>query len=326
MISNFWRDKKVLVTGGAGFIGSHLVEKLLAKKAKVTVLSYTDLKESENLQEIKGRFKFIKGDARHQKMADKACQNQDIVINLAAKIGGIGYLRSHPGAVFHDNLLMAIVMLEAARKAGVERFLAVSSACVYPRNCSVPTPETEGFQDQPEPINEAYGWVKRMTEKMASYYHQEFKMKIAIVRPYNCYGPRDRFDPKHSNVVASLIKKVVDGQDPIVVWGSGKQTRAFLYVEDLVEGMMLAIEKYPVADAVNLGSNEETTVKGLIEKILEIAGVKRRVVFDISKPDGSPRRKSDNQKAREKLGFVAKTKLNQGLKKTIKWYNRRVNK
>lgn len=319
-MSNFWSKKKVLVTGGAGFIGSHLVEKLVEKEAKVTVLDNLQNGTLENLTKVKDKFKFVKGDCRDQKTADRSCKNKDIVMNLAARVGGIEYNRTHQGTMLRDNLLIGTVMLEGARNAKVERFLVVSSACVYPRNCSVPTPESEGFLDEPEPTNGGYGWAKRIAEKLGMYYGEEFSMKVGIVRPYNCYGPRDHFDPETSHVIPALIKRVFDGEDPVVVWGSGKQTRAFLYVEDLVEGMMLAIEKYPAPDPVNLGTDEEVTIKDLIKKILEIAKIDRKVVFDTSKPDGSPRRNSDNKKAKEKIGFVTKTKLDEGLEKTIKWY------
>ncbi|KKQ00966.1 MAG: NAD-dependent epimerase/dehydratase [Candidatus Levybacteria bacterium GW2011_GWB1_36_18] len=159
-----------------------------------------------------------------------------------------------------------------------------------------------------------------MSEKLGMYYAEEFGMKVGIVRPYNCYGPRDHLDPEMSHVIPALIKRVFDGEDPIKVWGSGKQTRAFLYVNDLAEGMIQAIEKYPVPDPVNLGTDEEISIKELIKKILDISGINAKIEFDLSKPDGSPRRNSDNSKAEEKLGFQAKTNIDQGLKETIEWY------
>ena len=316
-MDNFWKSKKVLVTGGEGFVGSHVVEKLIERDAKVSVL---DRSQSGNLKKLEGKYNFIKGSCDDMETAEKSCQNQDIVMNLAARVGGIEYNRTHQATMLRDNLLIETIMLEAAHRVRVERFLVVSSACVYPRNCSVPTPESEGFLDEPEPTNGGYGWAKRMAEKEGQYYAEEFGMKVGIVRPYNCYGPRDHFDPETSHVIPALIKRVFDGENPVKVWGSGSQTRAFLYVEDLAEGMILAIEKYPVPDPVNLGTDEEVSIKELINKILEISGVKTKVVFDTTKPDGSLRRNSDNKKAKEKIGFTAKIKLDEGLEKTINWY------
>lgn len=319
---NYWQDKRVLITGGAGFIGSHLVEKLVAGGAKVTVLDNLQNGSLANLKMVQKKIRFIKGDCRDMETAKTACREQEVVMNLAARVGGIEYNKTHQGTMFRDNMLIATVMLEAARRAGAERFLVVSSACVYPHNCSIPTPESEGFLDEPEPTNGGYGWAKRMAEKLGMYYAEEFRMKIGIVRPYNCYGPRDHFESKNSHVIPALIKRVFDREDPVVVWGSGKQTRAFLYVEDFVEGIILAIEKYPLPDPVNLGTDEEVTIKGLVYKIIKLAKIHPKVHFDTTKPDGSPRRNSDNKKAKEKLGFIAQTKLKNGLRKTIEWYKK----
>lgn len=320
----FWKDKKVLVTGGTGFIGSHVVERLLDLGAQVSVLyRHTDGK-IKNIAYLRDRVNFIKGDCTNPDDAYIACKKQEIVLNLAARVGSITYNMTHQGTMMRDNLLIATAMLDAALKARVDRFLVVSAACIYPRNCKIPTPETEGFVSEPEPTNGGYGWAKRMSELLGKYYQEEFGMKIGIVRPYNCYGPRDNFDPKVSHVIPSLIKKVLDGENPIVVWGSGKQTRAFLYVEDLVEGILLTIERYPVADAINLGIDEEVSIKELINKIVKISGVKTSIVFDTTKSDGSPRKNSDNRKAFGKIGFKAKIKLDEGLKKTIFWYREKL--
>ncbi len=324
-MNNFWKDKKVLVTGGAGFIGSHVVEKLIEKQAKVTVLDNLQNGNLNNLKSVSGKFNFINGDCSDQKIAEKACLEQEIVMNLAARVGGIEFNRTHQATMMRDNLLIGTVMLEAAKKANVERFLVVSSACVYPRDCKIPTPESEGFLDEPESTNGGYGWAKRMAEKLGMYYEEEFGMKVGIVRPYNCYGPRDHFDPELSHVIPALIKRVMDGENPIKVWGSGKQTRAFLYVEDLANGMIDSIEKYSVADPINLGSDEEISVNELIKKIIKACGASTKIEFDLTKPDGSPRRNSDNKKAKEKTGFVPETGLDEGLQKTIEWYRKNRN-
>ncbi|MEK7572824.1 MAG: NAD-dependent epimerase/dehydratase family protein [Patescibacteria group bacterium] len=319
-MKNFWKNKKVLVTGGAGFIGSHLVEKLVERNAIVTILDNLQNGKKENLDSVKNKVNFIKGDCTDISTALKACNDQDIVMNLAARVGGIEYNRTHQATMLRDNLLIETITLEAAHRAGVERFLVVSSACVYPRNCSVPTPESEGFLDEPEPTNGGYGWGKRMSELLGKYYMEEFGMKVGIARPYNCYGPRDHFDPEHSHVIPALIKRVFDGENPLNVWGSGRQTRAFLYIDDFVEGLMRTIEKYPVADAVNIGTNEEVSIAELVRKIVKLSKKKIKIVFDTTKSDGSPRRNSDNTKAKEKIGFKAKVSLDEGLSKTIAWY------
>lgn len=325
MNSHFWKNKKVLVTGGAGFIGSHLVDKLVESEARVTVLDNLQNGTKNNLESVADKITFIEGDCTNLATAIHASKNIEVVMNLAARVGGIEYNRTHQATMLRDNLPIETVMIEAARKQQVERFLVVSSACVYPRTCTVPTPEAEGFIDEPEPTNGGYGWAKRMAEKLGEYYAEEFKMQVGIVRPYNCYGPRDHFDPEVSHVIPALIKRVFDGENPVVVWGSGKQTRAFLYVKDLVEGMMLTIENYPVPDPINLGTNEEISMKDLVQKIISISGKQVDIRFDNSKPDGSPRRNSDNTKAQEKVNFASKTTLDDGLLQTINWYkNKRI--
>lgn len=319
-MNNFWKQKKVLVTGGAGFIGSHVAEKLVGKGAKVSIIDNLASGSLDNLVKVRNEVNFVKGDCTVLEEAEKACKGQDIVMNLAAKVGGIEYNRTHQATMLRDNLPIETTMIEAARRAGVRRFLVISSACVYSHDCSIPTPESEGFLGEPEGTNGGYGWAKRMGEKIGEYYAQEFGMNVGVVRPYNCYGPRDHFESDKSHVIPALIKRVFDKENPVKVWGSGNQTRAFLYVDDLAEGMILAIEKYPKPDPINLGTDEEVSIKDLIEKIVKISNVHARIEFDTSKPDGSPRRNSDNKKAIEKIGFKPNIKLDEGLKKTINWY------
>jgi GDP-L-fucose synthase len=322
MKTTFWKNKKVLVTGGTGFIGSHVVEKLVEKGATVSVLDSFNPGKDKNLQTVIKDIHKIKGNCANIENALKATEGQDVVMNLAARVGGIEFNRTHQATMLRDNFQIGTTMIEAARQSDVERFLVVSSACVYPRHCAIPTPESEGFVDEPEPTNGGYGWAKRMAEKLGAYYAEEYGMKVGIVRPYNSYGPRDHFDPEKSHVIPALIKRVLGGENPVNVWGSGKQTRAFLYVEDLAEGMILAIEKYPVPDPINLGSQEEVSIGELVKKIVKLSGLKNKVQFDTTKPDGSPRRNSDNTKAIEKLSFQQKFTLDQGLAKTIDWYKK----
>lgn len=321
-MNNFWQDTKVLVTGGTGFIGSHVVEQLVALDAKVTVFDRMSRGIVKNIEYLKNKVRFVPGDCTSESDAKNSCANQQVVMNLAASVGGIEYNSTHQASMLVDNIKIASVMIEAARVARVERFLVVSSACIYPATAKIPTAETEGFLTEPEPTNGGYGWAKRMAEKLGMYYSQQYGLKVGIVRPYNAYGPRDHFDREKSHVIPALIKRVFDGENPLRVWGSGNQTRAFLYVEDFAQGLISAIEKYPVADPVNIGTDEEVSIKELIKMIVEISGKKTAIEFDTLKPDGSPRRNSDNRKAIEKIGFHATTRLEDGLKRTIAWYKK----
>lgn len=316
----FWSGKHVLVTGGAGFIGSHVVEKLVKRGAVVSVLDTLENGQRENLADVQNTVRLIVGSASHLPDALAACQGQDLVMNLAARVGGIEYNRTHQATMMRDNLQIVTSMLEASRQAGIEQFLAVSSACVYPRTCSVPTPESEGFLDEPEPTNGGYGWAKRMSETLARYYAEEFGMKVSVIRPYNVYGPRDHFDPQVSHVIPALIRRVLARENPLTVWGSGQQTRSFIYVEDIAEGIITAVEKHPRPDPINLGTDAELSIANLVQVILTLSKVDVDIEFDTSKPDGSPRRNSDNRKAQKLLGFTAETPLEEGLQKTIEWY------
>lgn len=319
MKKQFWKNKRVLVTGGAGFIGSHVVEQLVGLGTRVTVLDDFSNGSRSNLKRVSGQITIIRGDATNLKTCLKACTNQDLLINMVARVGGIEFNRTHQGEMFYQNMLLELAPLEAARLSGVDRVLMVSSACVYPRNASIPTPESEGFMDEPEPTNSGYGWAKRMGEIAARLYADQYKLKTGVVRPYNCYGPRDHFNPEKSHVIPALIKRVMDGENPITVWGTGAQTRSFLYVDDLARGIILAAENLPFSESVNLGSTEEVTMKELVELIKRISGSNSPIKLDKSKPDGSPRRVSDNRLAEKLFGFKPKVTLEEGLKRTIEW-------
>lgn len=317
-MKDFWKNKKVLVTGGTGFVGSFVAEQLLNKGAIVTVTTKSG--NAENVSEILDRIKILKLDLTDPNAAEEAVKDQEIVLHVASKIAGIQYNIDHPATMFGDTVVMAKNILEASHKNNVERVLITSSACVYPRFCTIPTPETEGFVDDPEPTNLGYGWAKRVCELMARFYAQEYGMKIAIARPYNCYGPKDDFDPATSHVIPGLIKRVFDGENPLNVWGSGKQSRSFLYVEDFARGLIEITEKYSEADPVNIGTEEEVTIGDLAKFIVELSGKDIKIIFDTSKPDGQPRRNCDTTKAKEKFEYQAKIPLKEGLRKTIEWY------
>ncbi len=246
------------------------------------------------------------------------------MLHLAVKQGGLGYSIKNQSVMFRENMLSFLNVIEAARLENVERMLTTSSACVYPRFCTIPTPETEGFLDEPEPTNSGYGWSKRMAEKMSQWYVEQYGMKIAIARPYNAYGPRDNFDLETSHVIPALIRRIMEGEDPVLVWGSGKQSRAFLYVTDFARGLLEVTEKYPVGDPINIGTDEEVTVGKLVSDICRIAGKQPKIVFDTTKPEGQPRRNCDTRKAKEKVGYTAQLSLEEGLTKTIQWYRENI--
>lgn len=325
-MNNFWKNKKVLVTGGAGFTGSHLVEMLVDLGAVVTVVDNLENGRLDYLKAVKDKITFFQEDLRDFKKAKEVCEGQEIVLHLAAKVAGVDFNRQHLGTMFRDNVMINTNVLEVAREAGVERFLVVSSACVYPRHCTIPTPETEGFKDSPEPTNEGYGWAKRMAEIQAKLYAQEFGMKVGIARPYNTYGPRDHFEPDKSHVIPALIKRIFDEENPLTVWGTGEQSRSFVYVTDVTKGLLEVIEKYPFTDPLNIGTDEEIKIKDLVKLIMSLSGKNSELYFDTSRPTGQPRRNCDNTKAKEKIGFEAKMSLEEGLRKTIFWYRENIYK
>lgn len=320
MTNNFWRNKKVVVTGGAGFIGSHVSELLVENGASVTILDDFSNARPENITTINNSVHVINGNAMDLAVCKKAFAGNSIVINMVAKVGGIEYNRTHQADMFYDNALLELIPLKAAQECSIKRVLLVSSACVYPHNASTPTPESEGFLDDPEPTNLGYGWAKRMGEVGARVFSDQYNMDVAVVRPYNCYGPRDHFENEKSHVIPALIKRIVSGENPVTVWGSGTQTRSFLYVEDFARGIILATEKLPKNTPVNLGSDEEVTMLELIDKIKKISNTSFEIKLDRSKPDGSPRRKSDNTLSQNLIGFKPVITLDEGLKKTITWY------
>jgi len=320
-LTSNWEGKNVLVTGGAGFIGSHLVETLidLGSNVSITVLG----KEDGNLflSHVLDKINIIEGDLTKPESCLEATKNIDRVFHLAGLVRGVGYNASHPAELLTSNVLMNIQMLEAARKNDVNKYLFMSSACGYPLEAPVPLEETYFFEGEPEPTNGTYGHAKRIGEIQASAYKEEYGMKIAIARPFNAYGPRDNFDPKESHVIPALIKKSLERIDPFLIWGDGKATRAFIYVSDIVKGLLLLLEKYAVCDPLNLGTDEEISVKDLAFLILNLSGyLDAKVEFQSDKPAGQPRRSASIKKAKEKIGFVAKVKLENGILETIKWY------
>ena len=311
----------MVVTGGYGFIGSHLVERLLAVGANVKVADFAPGNGARNhLEAVADDIEFQQADLGDPEICAKICQGADVVMHLAAKIRGVGYNVKHHGEMFFSNALMNLHMMEAARMASIDRFLCVSTVGVYPKECEVPTPEEDGFKGEPETSGFGYGWSKRLAEVQARCYKDEHGMKIAIVRPYNVYGPRMDFNPETAPVVSSQIRKVLEAKDVLTVWGDGEQTRSFTYVSDEVAGMMLAVEKYPEADPLNIGTSEEIKIKDLVRLIVRLSGKDLQIKFDTSKPSGAARRCPDISKAERLIGYQPKVRMQEGLQKTMDWY------
>jgi len=303
------KNKKILVTGGAGFLGSCVVDALLTRgvlRENIVVprTKETDLRKWEN--------------------CEAAVRGQDVVIHLAAVVGGIGANREHPGKFFYENLMMGIQLMEAARLAGVKKFVAIGTVCAYPKFTPVPFKEDDLWNGYPEETNAPYGLAKKMLLVQAQAYRQEYGFDAIYLLPVNLYGPGDNFDPSSSHVIPALIKKVAEAKKEnrefIEAWGTGKATREFLYVEDAAEGIALATEKYEKPDPVNLGSGTEISIKELTELICRLMDFKGEIRWDSSKPDGQPRRVLDVSRAQKEFGFRAKTGFEEGLMKTIDWY------
>lgn len=312
---SFYKDKRVLVTGGCGFIGSYLVELLVKDGSQVTVCDNLSRGSLERIGSVRKKIKFLKSDLSSYDSCLRSCKEQEIVMNLAAKVTGIEYNRTHMTDMFISNMALQQNMIKAAAGSGVKRFLQVSTACIYPHDAIVPTPESEGERGQPEPTNLGYGWAKRMGEVLARFYAKESDMEIAIARPFNAYGLRDHFNEETSHVIPALIKRVLDGDDPVVVWGTGNQSRAFIHAKDIALGMKIITEKYAKADPVNIGHGNEVTIKELLNLILKITGKNPKVIFDTSKPDGYPRRAADTIKLREITGgWTPDTPLEEGIR------------
>jgi GDP-L-fucose synthase len=315
---SFWSNKRILVTGGVGFLGSFVVEKLRERGCKDV---YVPRSKDYNLVEMEA-VKKIYRDAK-----------PDIVIHLAARVGGIGANLANPGKFFYDNLMMGVQMMEVGRQVGIEKFVAIGTICAYPKFTPVPFKEEDLWNGYPEETNAPYGLSKKMLLVQAQAYRQQYGFNAIYLLPVNLYGPKDNFDPESSHVIPALIKKMVDAMyepnkpnkrkelhDTITVWGTGKATREFLYVEDCVKAILLAAEKYNKPDPINIGAGFEISIKELVELIAKLTGFKGEIVWDTSKPDGQPRRMLDTSRAEQEFGFKANTSLEEGLKKTINWY------
>ena len=301
--------KRILVTGGAGFLGRYMVKKLEERGCKEI---FVPRSKDYNL---------IDNEAVKRLYQDS---KPDIVIHLAAKVGGIGATNEKPAEFFYNNLIMGIQMMEQGRLSNIEKFVAIGTVCAYPKNIPIPSREEDLWNGYPEETNASYGLAKKMTLVQAQAYRQQYGFNAIYLLPVNLYGPGDNFDPKTSHAIPALIKKCLDtikeDKEEIVVWGTGKPTREYLYVEDAAEGILLATEKYDKSDPVNLGSGFEISIKDLVELIANLTGFKGRIMWDTSKPDGQPMRLFDSSRAERGFGFKATTSFEEGLRKTIEWY------
>jgi GDP-L-fucose synthase len=313
---SFFKGKKILVTGGAGFLGEPVVRRLVERGADRGDIFIPRSAEY---------------DLRRQEACTRAVAGHDIVVHLAANAGGIGWNSAHPGALFFDNAAMGIHLMEEARKAGVKKFVQIGTVCAYPfRPPRIPFKEDDLWEGYPEATNAPYGIAKKMLMVMGQAYRAEYGLNVIYLLPVNLYGPRDHFfEPEKSHVIPALIRKFVEARESgaaqVEVWGSGFHqgvpvSREFLYVDDAAEGIVLATERYDKPEPVNIGAGREIAVNDLIELIRRLTGFNGKVVRDLTRPDGQPRRFLDTARAREEFGFVARTSFEEGLRKTIEWY------
>jgi GDP-L-fucose synthase len=304
----FWDDKRVCVTGGAGFLGSHLTEELALRGARdIFVPEYPD-------------YDLVKRDDVIRMLEDS---KPDVVIHLAAVVGGIGANMANPGKYFYDNAMMGIQLIEEARLAGVGKFVALGTICAYPKFAPIPFKEEDLWNGYPEETNAPYGLAKKMALVQCQAYRQQYGFNGIFLLPVNLYGPRDNFDLESSHVIPAMIRKMIaarDAGETVVLWGDGSPTREFLFVEDCAKAIALAAEKYDGAEPVNLGAGWEISIKDLAELIARHVGYEGEIVWDTTKPNGQPRRKLDVSRAKEYLGFEAKVPFDEGIKRTVEWW------
>lgn len=307
---DFWANRRVTVTGGVGFLGSFVVEKLRERGCRDVFIPRSQDYDLRNLDAIQRML----GDSR-----------PDIVIHLAARVGGIGANRAHPAEFFYDNLMMSVPLFHESWKFEVEKFVAIGTVCAYPKYTPVPFKEDDLWNGYPEETNAPYGLAKKMLLVQSQVYRQQYGFNSIYLLPVNLYGPGDNFELESSHVIPALIRKCIEAKerrhDHIVAWGDGSPTREFLYVEDAAEGTLLAAERYEQSDPVNLGSGQEIRIKDLMETIARLTGFEGKIVWDTSKPNGQPRRALDTSKAELLFGFRAEMPFEEGLRRTIEWYN-----
>jgi GDP-L-fucose synthase len=318
MVDNFWQGKRVIVTGGAGFLGSFVTEQLTKRGAQDIFVPRI---ESYNLIERAGIDAMYADSLRGVKPEDV------VIIHLAANVGGIGANREHPAEFFYDNLMMGVQLMHEAYKHGVGKFVAIGTVCAYPKFTPVPFKEDDLWNGYPEETNAPYGLAKKMMLVQAQAYREQYGFNAIFLLPVNLYGPRDNFNLQTSHVIPALIRKALEARDrgdkELQVWGDGSPTREFLYVEDAAAGILAAAERYNGADPVNLGSGYEISIKDLAEMIVRLTGFGGRLAWQTDKPNGQPRRGLDVSRARSYFGWEAKVTFEEGIRRTIEWYETR---
>jgi GDP-L-fucose synthase len=306
---SFWQDKQVVVTGGAGFLGSHLVRRLESLGCKQVFVPRSKVYDLRTVDAI-------------QRMLQDA--QPDLIIHAAGVVGGIGANREHPAQFFYDNLMMGVQLIHESYKFGVPKFVALGTICAYPKYTPVPFREEDLWSGYPEETNAPYGLAKKMLLVQSQAYRQQYGYNSIFLLPVNLYGPGDNFNPQTAHVIPDMIRKCWEakqrGEPEIVLWGDGSPTREFLYVEDAVEGVILASESYNSSEPVNLGSSFEISIKDLAQVIVRVLGFQGKIVWDTSKPNGQPRRKLDTSRAEREFGFRSKMSFEEGLEKTVRWY------
>ena len=320
--SDFWSDKQVIVTGGAGFLGSFLVEKLRQRGARRVIVPRVeeyDLTQSEAIRRL-----FEDVEKSQDNGEGMSMESKTIVIHLAALAGGIGANRARPAEFFYLNLMMGVQLMHESWKRGVDKFVAIGTICAYPKFTRLPFKEEDLWNGYPEETNAPYGLAKKMLLVQAQAYRDQYGFNAIYLLPVNLYGPRDNFNLETSHVIPALVRKCLEaqvlGEKQVVVWGDGSPTREFLYVEDAAEGILLAAERYDGREPVNLGSGNEISIRKLVELIAEMTGFQGQLVWDTSKPNGQPRRALDTNRAWEYFGFRAQMPFEEGLRRTIEWY------
>jgi GDP-L-fucose synthase len=312
-VSGFWEGRRVTVTGGAGFLGSAVVRRLHEAGA------------SEIFVPRSAKYDLRKAPDIERALADG---RPDLIIHLAAVVGGIGANRESPGRFFYDNAIMGVELMEQARLAGVDKFVAIGTVCAYPKLTPVPFREEDLWDGYPEETNAPYGLAKKMLLVQAQAYRDQYGFNAIYLLPVNLYGPGDNVDPARSHVIPALIKKCVDacerGDDFIEAWGTGSASREFLYIDDAARGIVLAAERYDGREPINLGVGSEITIRDLTELITRLTGFTGEIRWDPSKPNGQPRRALDTSRAREAFGFTSSTSFEDGLRATIDWYRDRL--
>jgi GDP-L-fucose synthase len=315
----FWSNKRVVVSGGAGFLGSFLVEKLKQRGAGEVIVPRIEEYDLVDINAIRRLFDDIAG-------STKASNSETMIIHLAALAGGIGANRARPADFFYINLLMGVQLMHEAWKHGVDKFVAIGTICAYPKFTPLPFKEEDLWNGYPEETNAPYGLAKKMLLVQAQAYREQYGYNAIYLLPVNLYGPRDNFNPETSHVIPALIRKCVEarenGQSQVELWGDGSPTREFLYVEDAAEGILLAAERYDGPEPVNLGSGNEISIKGLAKIIARLTNFQGNLVWDTSKPNGQPRRALDVSRAEQFFGFRAQTPFEEGLHRTIEWYQK----